>query len=426
MGVMQQFNEPNIITTSSDKLFNWARKNSLWPLQFGLACCAIEMMSYGHGPQRPRPLRRPASSSASPRQADVMIVSGTVSTKMAERMTRLYEQMPEPKWVIAMGACAISGGPFLDGYSVLMGADRVIPVDVYVPGCPPRPEALIFGIMTLQKKIERDKQVGYERPRPALVNEDGTINEYLPEREYTDISEGKAPRFENIRPLKRTYVFERKGMPPASQTDVGWIPTEVKKKLKEQGEGPRRPPKEKRRRRRPTERAAEERLNGAAESADAKEEDASVAVTLPEGDLEDAPRSATWTGSATGTGWRSPRSRATWCGSWSTPEIVPAVLATARETLGDTAPLVHHGRGPGQGSFELTYELLDSRGARVTGQDRRRGRGACGADGHRGSTRRPTGTSGRPTTCSGSPSAGHPDLRQDCTCGRTTSTTTRS
>jgi NADH-quinone oxidoreductase subunit B len=132
-----------------------------------------------------------------------------------------------------MGACAISGGPFLDGYSVLMGADRVIPVDVYVPGCPPRPEALIFGIMTLQKKIERDKQVGYEKPRPALVNEDGSINEYLPEREYTHISEGKAPRFEGIRPLKRTYVFERKGMPPASQTDVGWIPTEVKKKLKE-------------------------------------------------------------------------------------------------------------------------------------------------------------------------------------------------
>jgi NADH-quinone oxidoreductase subunit B len=109
----------------------------------------------------------------------------------------------------------------------------VIPVDVYVPGCPPRPEALIFGIMALQKKIERDQQVGYEKSRPSLVNEDGSINEYLPEREYKDISEGRAPRFEGIRPLKRTYVFERKGMPPASQTDVGWIPKEVKKKLKE-------------------------------------------------------------------------------------------------------------------------------------------------------------------------------------------------
>ncbi|MGB3634590.1 MAG: NADH-quinone oxidoreductase subunit NuoB, partial [Rubrobacteraceae bacterium] len=144
MGVMQQFNEPNIVTTSTDKLFNWARKNSLWPLQFGLACCAIEMMSTG---MAHNDLERFGSSPfmGSPRQADVMIVSGTVSTKMAERMTRLYEQMPDPKWVIAMGACAISGGPFLDGYSVLMGADRVIPVDVYVPGCPPRPEALIFG-----------------------------------------------------------------------------------------------------------------------------------------------------------------------------------------------------------------------------------------------------------------------------------------
>ena len=195
MGVMQQFNEPNLITTSSDKLFNWARKHSLWPLQFGLACCAIEMMSTG---MAHNDLERFGSSPfmASPRQADVMIVSGTVSTKMAERMTRLYEQMPDPKWVIAMGACAISGGPFLDGYSVLMGADRVIPVDVYVPGCPPRPEALIFGILTLQKKIEQDQQVGYERTRPALVNEDGSINEYLPEREYGAISEGKstAPR----------------------------------------------------------------------------------------------------------------------------------------------------------------------------------------------------------------------------------------
>jgi len=220
--VIQKFNEPNIITTSTDKLFNWARKNSLWPLQFGLACCAIEMMSTG---MAHNDLDRFGAGffTASPRQADVMIVSGTVSTKMAERMTRLYEQMPEPKWVIAMGACAISGGPFLDGYSVLMGADRVIPVDVYVPGCPPRPEALIFGVMTLQKKIEREQQVGgHERPRPALVDEDGNFLEYLPEREYTDISEGKAPRPEDIGRLKRTHIFERKGMPPAAMTDPGW------------------------------------------------------------------------------------------------------------------------------------------------------------------------------------------------------------
>ena len=233
MGLMQKFNEPNILTASSDKLFNWARKNSLWPLQFGLACCAIEMMSTG---MAHNDLDRFGAGffSASPRQADVMIVSGTVSTKMAERMTRLYEQMPEPKWVIAMGVCAISGGPFLDGYSVLMGADRVIPVDVYVPGCPPRPEALIFGIMTLQKKIERDTQVGYEKPRPALVDDEGNVMEYLPEREYQGVSEGKAPRFEGIGSLERTYVFEREGMPPASMTDVGWIPKEAREKLKEQ------------------------------------------------------------------------------------------------------------------------------------------------------------------------------------------------
>jgi len=234
VGVMQQFEEPNILTTTTDRLFNWARKNSLWPLQFGLACCAIEMMSTG---MAHNDLDRFGAGFfvASPRQADVMIVSGTVSTKMAERMTRLYEQMAEPKWVIAMGACAISGGPFLEGYSVLMGADRVIPVDVYVPGCPPRPEALIFGIMTLQKKIERERQVGYEKkPRPALVDEEGNVMEYLPEREYRNISEGKAARLPGIRPLKRTYVFERKGMPPKSMTDVGWIPPEAKKKLRAQ------------------------------------------------------------------------------------------------------------------------------------------------------------------------------------------------
>lgn len=228
---MQSFSEPNIITTSTDRVFNWARKNSLWPLQFGLACCAIEMMSTG---MAHNDLERFGSSPfmSSPRQADVMIVSGTVSTKMAERMTRLYEQMPEPKWVIAMGACAISGGPFLDGYSVLMGADRVIPVDVYVPGCPPRPEALIFGILTLQKKVERDDQTKYDKPRPALVDDEGNIQEYLPEREYQNISEGKSDRPSGIKEMPRTYVFERKGMPPGPQTDVGWIPPETKKKLK--------------------------------------------------------------------------------------------------------------------------------------------------------------------------------------------------
>ena len=152
---MQKFNEPNIITTSSDKLFNWARKNSLWPLQFGLACCAIEMMSTG---MAHNDLDRFGAGffTASPRQADVMIVSGTVSTKMAERMTRLYEQMPEPKWVLAMGVCASSGGMF-NNYAVVQGVDHVVPVDMYLPGCPPRPEMLIDAILKLHDQVQATK-----------------------------------------------------------------------------------------------------------------------------------------------------------------------------------------------------------------------------------------------------------------------------
>jgi NADH:ubiquinone oxidoreductase subunit C len=284
-----------------------------------------------------------------------MIVSGTVSTKMAERMTRLYEQMPEPKWVIAMGACAISGGPFLDGYSVLMGADRVIPVDVYVPGCPPRPEALIFGIMTLQKKIERDQQVGYERPRPALVTEDGEFLEYLPEREYTNISEGKAPRFENIRPLKRTYVFEREGMPPASQTDVGWIPKEVKKKLKEQ-QRPRRPPP-RRRRRRTARRTALPR------SLPTRRVQPKMAVTLPEGDLNSRLEQYL-EGFRNRHGLEESEIEGNVVRLVVEPGLLPAVLRTAKERLG-VLHLSFITVVDREGSFELTYELLDLRGGQV-------------------------------------------------------------
>lgn len=142
----------NVMITTVDKFFKWARGNSLWPLTSGLSCCAIEMMStaasrfdlarFGYEVFRP-----------SPRHADLFIVAGTLTWKMAPAVKRLYDQMPNPKYVIAMGSCAEAGGPFADSYSVVPGIDKVIPVDVYVPGCPPRPETLIYGMLKLKEKI---------------------------------------------------------------------------------------------------------------------------------------------------------------------------------------------------------------------------------------------------------------------------------
>src|ERR1700752_1374631 len=143
---------PEVLTTRLDSLINWARRSSLWPATFGLACCAIEMMATSASRYD---LARFGAEGfrASPRQADLIIVSGTVTKKMAPQVVRLYNQMPEPKYVIAMGACAISGGPFRDGYNVLKGIDRYIPVDVHIPGCPPRPDAFIHAFMTLPETI---------------------------------------------------------------------------------------------------------------------------------------------------------------------------------------------------------------------------------------------------------------------------------
>ena len=146
---------PEVITTKLDWLVNWARKSSLWPATFGLACCAIEMMAIT-APRNDVARFGAEAFRASPRQADVMIVAGRVSKKMAPVLRRIYDQMPEPKWVISMGACASCGGVF-DNYAIVQGADQVVPVDVYIPGCPPRPEALIYGIVQLQKKIAASK-----------------------------------------------------------------------------------------------------------------------------------------------------------------------------------------------------------------------------------------------------------------------------
>lgn len=143
----------NVLVTTVDKLYNWSRKSSMWPLLFGLACCAIEMIAtaasrydlsrFGMEVMRP-----------SPRQSDLMIVSGTVTKKMVPAIVRIYNQMAEPRYVLSMGACATGGGPFKEGYNVVSGIDKYIPVDVYVPGCPPTPEALIFGLMKLHEKVD--------------------------------------------------------------------------------------------------------------------------------------------------------------------------------------------------------------------------------------------------------------------------------
>jgi len=144
----------SVSITTLDKIYNWGRRSSIWPMMFGLACCAIEMICtaasrydfarFGMEVMRP-----------SPRQADLMIVSGTVTKKMIPQIVRLYNQMPEPKYVVAMGACASGGGPFKEGYNVVSGVDQYIPVDVYIPGCPPTPQALLHGLISLQRKIDK-------------------------------------------------------------------------------------------------------------------------------------------------------------------------------------------------------------------------------------------------------------------------------
>ena len=157
MGVEQKLGNMGVVTTTLENVVNWGRTNAMWPMLFGLACCAIEMMSAQSSSYDMSRFGMELMR-ASPRQSDLMIVAGRVSRKMAPVLRRLYDQMPEPKWVIAMGDCASCGGVF-NNYAILQGVDEVVPVDVYVACCPPRPEALIHGVMTLYEKVKADKFV---------------------------------------------------------------------------------------------------------------------------------------------------------------------------------------------------------------------------------------------------------------------------
>jgi NADH-quinone oxidoreductase subunit B len=197
---------PEVLTVQLDAVINWARKSSLWPATFGLACCAIEMMNTVSARND---LSRFGAETfrASPRQADVMIVSGRVSRKMAPVLRRIYDQMPEPKWVISMGACATTGGVF-DNYAIVQGVDKIVPVDVYVPGCPPRPEMLIHGIMMLQEKIMKERMRD-RRDVPEAEAREAIAPGTLPVTMNEQIEE-QAPRTGIARPYSIASRHERR------------------------------------------------------------------------------------------------------------------------------------------------------------------------------------------------------------------------
>jgi NADH-quinone oxidoreductase subunit B len=164
----------NILMTTVDNIVNWGRSNSIWPLTFATSCCGIEMMAAG-APRHDFARFGVEVYRASPRQADVIVVAGTIVYKMAPVLKRLYDQMADPKYVIAMGACTITGGPFYyNSYSVVRGIDQIIPVDVFIPGCPPRPEALLYGIMQLQRKIKSERNFSAIKNIPASSGEKTT------------------------------------------------------------------------------------------------------------------------------------------------------------------------------------------------------------------------------------------------------------
>jgi len=169
MPLLENRFEDGFVVTTLDQAIDWARASSLWPMTFGLACCAIEMMAVG-GPRYDIDRFGAGAFRATPRQADLMIVAGTVNLKMAERVRRLYDLMPDPKFVIAMGACTCGGGPYYKyGYNVVKGVDLVVPVDVYVPGCPPRPEALLEGLMRVQDKVKTMRTLRKEKVQDVMI-----------------------------------------------------------------------------------------------------------------------------------------------------------------------------------------------------------------------------------------------------------------
>lgn len=213
-GEVHQTAGGGILTGKLDDVLNWARSNSLWPLVFGTSCCAIEMMSTASAKYDWSRFGFEVAR-ATPRQADVIIIAGTIVNKMAPVLKRLYDQMPEPRYVIAMGACATSGGPFFyNTYSVVKGADHVIPVDVYIAGCPPRPEALLHALITLQDKIKSG----------------GKFNKFqIPS---IDMNDGKSTYKVEILPPKTEVVVEEVGVstPPTTTSEAPIAPTETKPK----------------------------------------------------------------------------------------------------------------------------------------------------------------------------------------------------
>jgi NADH-quinone oxidoreductase subunit B len=190
--------EENVVTTTVEQAINWARQSSIWPMTFGLACCAIEMMATGASRYD---LDRFGAGAfrATPRQSDLMIVAGTVTYKMASRVRRLYNMMPDPKFVIAMGACTVGGGPYFKwGYHVVKGVDLVVPVDVYVPGCPPRPEALLEGLMRIQDKIKGHRIAKRNAEASGFLARGVKVDDELPIPHHSGYVEAPA----DIKPLE--------------------------------------------------------------------------------------------------------------------------------------------------------------------------------------------------------------------------------